>query len=177
MDYHAGALPAGDYDIAINGMDLANLNAMRFPYDVAGVDSNGHAVPPIHPDYSDGSITGTLYYESGSNCTQGLLEPGIPLASVHLAVDYDNDGVTDETWCVSTDLLGHFRFDDLHPGTYSITVDTGTLPLGAGVVCDSDGAGTPNSVSAKLTMCARSKTCIFGYRLLGNNHLLGDLSR
>jgi hypothetical protein len=151
-------------------MDLGNLNAMRFPYDVAGVDVDGNAVTPIHPDYTDGQITGTVYYESGGNCTQGLLELGIALSTVNLAADYNGDGVADETWCAATDLLGHFCFGGLHPGAYTVTVDPLTLARGCSVVCDTDGSGTPNTVKTTLTMCARSKALMFGYKL-GNGLL------
>ncbi|HVZ42056.1 MAG TPA: carboxypeptidase-like regulatory domain-containing protein [Candidatus Kapabacteria bacterium] len=174
MDYHADALPAGTYDINIGGMDLGNLNALRFPYDVSGVDADGNVVTPLHPDYSDGSITGTVYYESGNNCTQGLLELGIPLASVHLDADFDGDGISDDSRCATTDLLGHFCFSGLHPGTYVVTVDPELLQHGTTPVCDTDGAGTPNTVTARLTMCARTLPVVFGYRL---NHLLGALER
>jgi hypothetical protein len=175
MDYHADALPSGGYDVAIAGMDLGNLNALRFPYDVSGVDADGAPVTPIHADYSDGSITGTVYFESGGNCTQGLLELGIPLATVRLAADYNGDGATDETWCTASDLLGHFSFGNLHPGAYTITVDAGTLPLGCGTTCDSDGSSTPNKVCASLSMCSRSFCCVFGYK--SGHGLLGALER
>lgn len=172
MDYHADALPAGIYTVAISGMDLANLNAMRFPYDVAGVDASGNTVTPIHPDYTNGVISGTVYYEASNNCSQGLLELGIPLAVVQLSVDYNGDGVTDAVVSTVTDLLGHFNFTGLHPGAYSVTVDKATLALGIDVICDSDGEATPNQIRTNLTMCSRSMSFLFGYRL---NHLLGQL--
>lgn len=174
MDYHADALPAGIYTIAISGMDLANLNAMRFPYDVAGVDAGGNIVPPIRPDYTNGTITGTVYYEASTNCSQGPLELGIPLAVVRLTADYNGDGITDATWSDVTSLLGTFSFTGLHPGAYTVTVDRATLALGIEVICDSDGEATPNQVRTTLTMCSRSMSCLFGYRL---NRLLGELSR
>lgn len=174
MDYHADALPAGIYTVGIAGMDLANLNAMRFPYDVAGVDAGGNPVSPIRPDYTNGSITGTVYYEAGTNCSQSLLELGIPLAVVTITADYNGDGITDATSSTTTSALGNFSFTGLHPGAYTVTVDRATLALGIEVICDSDGEATPNQVHTTLTMCSRSSSCLFGYRL---NRLLGDLSR
>ena len=50
MDFHADALPAGIYEIRLDGMDLSNLNAWRFFYSVLGVDSDGNPVPPLRPN-------------------------------------------------------------------------------------------------------------------------------
>lgn len=173
MDLHADTLPAGSYEVVVSGMDLSSLNALRFPYDVAGVDVDGNAVTPIHPDYTNGSISGTIYYETGGNCTKGFLEVGIPLASVELTVDYNDDGITDDSWSTTGNLLGQFSFSNLHPGDYTVTVDFGLLPLGAFVVCDSDGAATPNVVEGTLGMCSRSLSPVFGYGLSEGNGLLG----
>lgn len=171
MDYQAASLPAGSYQVAISGMDLGNLNAVRFPFDVTGVNSSGVAVTPLRPDYTDGVISGKLYYESGTNCSQSLLELGIPLTVVHLAADYNYDGIVDEIKATVTDLLGAFSFTGLHPGNYTVMADDVTLILENTPVCDSDGVATPNTISTTLTMCSRSRSYLFGYRLLGDQML------
>ncbi len=166
MDYHVDALPSGIYEIAISGMDLGNLNAMRFPFDVAGVGADGNVIPPIRPEYTNGTISGTAYYESGGNCAQGFLELGLPLATVDLEADYNGDGIIDETRSTLTDLLGQFSFTGLRPGTYKVTVDKALLLLNTVPVCDTDGVDTPRVVQGKLTMCSRTLNWAFGFRLL-----------
>jgi len=176
MDYHADSLPSGSYDIVVSGLDLANLNAMRFPYDVAGVNASGVVVTPLRPDYTNGSIAGSVYLELGSNCSRGTLEPGLPLVTVRLAADYNGDGVTDQAMRTTTGLTGGFSFSGLHPGVYTITIDILTLQPDILVVCDSDGTATPHTVSLTLTMCSRSANILFGYGL-GGDGLLSDISR
>jgi hypothetical protein len=53
MDYHADNLPAGTYELVINGLDLSNLNTIRSPFDILAVDSSGSAVTPLRPDYAN----------------------------------------------------------------------------------------------------------------------------
>ncbi|MBS1910685.1 MAG: hypothetical protein JST22_01740 [Bacteroidetes bacterium] len=180
MDYHASALPAGIYDIAITGMDLSNLNAFRFPYDVAGVDASGNPVMPIRPDYNDGSISGTIYLlsDNGSSGTAdpGSLDPSVPQTWVHLQADYDRDGITDEEWSMPVDIQGGYDFTGLHPGAYTISVDVTTLPPGTIAMDDSDGSTTPNSVKVSLTMCSHSALGLFIYRVFGDGGMLSDAS-
>ncbi len=176
MDYHADALPAGIYDLSITGLDLSNLNAIRFPYDVTGVDIDGNPVAPIRADYADGTIEGTLYPVTDSNCVRTAETPGIPSVAVTIFADYNNDGLTDATWSVTTDAAGTYRFRDLHRGSYTIMVDGASLPPGAVPACDGDGIGTPNVAQGVLTMCSRSITCDFGYRFTEHN-LIGVLAR
>ncbi len=164
MDYHADALPAGIYRIHASGVDMSNLNAWRLPYDAVGVDASGVPVSPIRPDYTNGVISGLVYYETSGNTSQEATEPGIPSITVILAADYDNNGSTDATLTTETDADGHYTFAGLRKGTYVITVDVGTLADDAVAVWDTDSLSTRNVVSGSLTQCTRTSVGTFGYK-------------
>ncbi|MBS1911965.1 MAG: hypothetical protein JST22_08275 [Bacteroidetes bacterium] len=168
MDYHADSLPAGVYQVKVVGVDLNNLNAFRFPLDALGVDSTGAPVLPISPDFSDGVVSGTIYYESGNNTTQDVGEAGIPSITINLAVDYNNDGVVDATLTTETDADGYFIFGGLSAGTYTLTVDLGTLADDVTPLTDPDGTATPSSSTFTLTMGSRTVVETFGYHRIND---------
>jgi hypothetical protein len=98
----------------------------------------------------------------------------LPLVTVRLAADFNNDGTTDQTWSTTTSVLGAYSFSGLHPGLYTVTVDAATLPPATGIVCDSDGDDTQHSVRTTLTMCTVSATANFGYEEL---NLIGAMQQ
>lgn len=168
MDHHADNLPAGVYQVKISGVDMANLNAWRFPLEALGVDSTGAPVLPIVADFNDGAVAGTIYYESTGNNVQDAGEPGIPSITVSLAADYNADGVADATFSTETDNNGTYAFNALKGGTYTVAVDLGTLSDDCAAVCDADGTATPSTVTCSLTLAARTQTKCFGYKRINS---------
>ncbi len=164
MDYHVDSLPAGIYRVRIAGVDMNNLNAFRFPLDALGVDSVGAPVLPIVPDYTDGVISGMVYYENSGDTTQDPDEPGIPSITVTLLCDYNNDGVIDGTYTTETDADGVYTFAGLSVGTYTVKVDLGTLSDDVSAVNDPDGTATMGVAKTTLTLKTKARTEPFGYK-------------
>lgn len=86
-DQQVSSLPAGVYQVTVEGMDLLNLNAMRFDYDLLGVTEDGRPVQPVLP-YSLGD---RVFFDSNQN---GIYDPG---------EDTNGNGVLDK----ETDLNGN----------------------------------------------------------------------
>ena len=108
-------LPSGVYHIHMQGMDLQNLNAWRFFYDVVGVcadgSSDGHANPckPLLQPYIIGD---TVWHDTNRNGLQDNGEAGIPGVVVELldgngqpVHDIDGNPIT-----AVTDAQGHYSF-------------------------------------------------------------------
>jgi len=168
MDYHADSLPAGVYQVKISGVDMSNLNGWRFPLEALGVDSTGAPVLPIVPEFSNGSIAGTIYYESTGNTAQDPGEPGIPSVTVNLSVDYNADGVIDATYTTDTDVNGAYTFSGLKAGSYTVSVDLGTLSDDVVSVFDTDGTSTPSTSMCTLTLASRVRVENFGYKRINS---------
>lgn len=163
MDYNVPTIERGTWELNVSGVDLSNLNAFRFPYDLTGVDSSGNPVAPLHADYTNGSVTGLLYYENTNDQSQSGTEPGIPTVTILLKADFNSDGIIDTTYTAETDANGNFTFSGLSKGTYTVVVDETTLVAGTTPVWDSDSA-TVNLVGCSLTMCGRTADVTFGYK-------------
>jgi hypothetical protein len=164
MDHHVETLPAGVYEVRIKGVDMSNLNAWRFPLDALGVDTTGEAVLPILPDLTDGSVAGSIYYESSGNVTQDAGEPGIPTVTVQLAADYNGDNAIDERLATETDTDGHYNFGSLKAGKYTVSVDLGTLSDDVTPMTDPDGVATPSSATCSLSVGQKTMVQVFGYK-------------
>ncbi|MBS1911967.1 MAG: hypothetical protein JST22_08285 [Bacteroidetes bacterium] len=164
MDYHVPSIERGIWELRVSGVDLSNLNAFRFPYDATGVDSNGVAIAPLSADFTNGTVTGLVYYENNGNNTQDANEPGIPSVSITLSCDFNNDGIVDTTLTTETNSSGQFTFTGLSKGTYTITVETSTLVPGTTPVWDSDSTATVNIVGCTLTSCSHTASATFAYQ-------------
>ncbi len=155
MDYHADALPAGIYTLRVRGVDLSNLNAIRAPFEILGVDSAGTPVPPLRPYF----ITGTIFVDLNGNGTKDAGEPGIGGVEVEL----DGGSVT-----FTTDSTGNYAFRNLEPGAHSVRIDTVSLDDQFLPSSDFDGVATPaseNVASVTLTAAVKNATMNFGYRV------------
>jgi hypothetical protein len=151
MDYHAASLPAGIYQVKISGVDMSNLNAFRFPFDVIGVDSLGDPVSLIRPF----TVHGKVFYDANSNGVQdGTSEPG--LEDVDLIISNGDTATTDSN--------GNYSFEDLEPGTYTVRVDPSSLGDGLSAVSDYDGINTVNSASVVIGQGQPDRNVFFGYK-------------
>ncbi|MGV8858300.1 SdrD B-like domain-containing protein [Rhodoglobus sp.] len=127
----------------------------------------------------DSSIADTVWLDLNKDGVQDVGEPGLPGIDVTL-VWFGPDGVAggtdDVTFVETTDANGHYLFDGLPEGSYTVTVDTDTLPSGVAPTFDAD-AGTnqptaattpsgvgPNSTTAVVLPAATDLDNIdFGY--------------
>jgi len=153
-------LPLGDYTVTVDTSTLP-LGVTPTPtYDPDGsADSvstttlNGNNVHDREQDFSYspilGSIGDTVWYDQngsgGDQTTQGS-EPGIPGVTVMLT---DSNGYTQTQ---VTDGSGNYLFDDLFLGTYTVTVDTSTLPPAYSPVSTHDGTDGGNDSQSVTTI-------------------------
>jgi len=80
-----------------------------------------------------------------------------------VAVDVNGDTIPDYTVTVTTDINGAYLFDNLIPGTYTITVDNADLPAAASPAVDPDGTGTPHTAGVVLPAGTDNDVTDFGY--------------
>lgn len=118
-DYHVDdLLTAGTYHIRIEGLDVHNLNAWRFDYDVLAVCDDGTPCNPILRPYLVGD---TVWYDSNGNGVQDAGEPGIAGVTVELL---DGNGAVLAT--ATTDADGQYSFE---VEGYLMDPDTGEVIL------------------------------------------------
>src|SRR5262249_47049025 len=111
MDYSTSSpIPAGIYQVRIQGVDMANLNALLLPGRVLCVDQNGVPCKPLRPFL----IGDTVFLDSNGNGVQDAGEPGIPFVIVDL---YDENGVF--VTSTTTDADGHYTFE-VEAFTYTV---------------------------------------------------------
>lgn len=102
-DYHpAEVLLAGVYQVHVSGVDLSNLNAWRFQYDVLGVTPEGDPKPMPKP-YLVGD---TIWYDADGDGSQDWGEAGIQGVTVNLL---DSKGYVIGT--ATTDATGYYEFE------------------------------------------------------------------
>ncbi len=184
-DLLADSIPAGVYELQVNGMDLQNLNGFHLDYDLLGVDEDVDPTPELQPfrlkgtvcwtevqngngggggndggwGHGNGSGAGNRYDTS----TCATLMSGV---RVWIAADYNDDGVVDAYFCDTTDSYGRYSLDNARAGTYTVHVDTTSLPSGvSGVGTDCDGASTRHS--ATVTISTNNQDSVY-FRYNGN---------
>ncbi len=132
------ALPMGTYTITVDTDTLPDGYSSTSTHDGTDGGSDDQSTATLTPDAPDdfdqdfsypplGSIGDTIWGDldlsGGDQSTQGS-EPGLDGVTVSLT---DENDVTITT---TTSITGYYLFDDLPLGTYTITVDTDTLPDG-----------------------------------------------
>ena len=166
MDYHADSLPAGTYIIRTDGVDLSNLNAWYFEYDVRGVPS--------------ASIGDRVWYDINGNSIQDAGEPGLNGVVVSLYRD-NGDGVcdTDTDTPLGSQITsgdGDYDFLGLGAGNYCVGVDESTLPAGfSWTITTFNNPYTPSG-PYPLAESDDHDDADFGYDLVGGSSdlILGD---
>ena len=114
-----------------------------------------------------GAIGDTIWYDFNNNGLEDAGEVGIPGITVTLTGDLDNDGQNDDSITLQTDQNGHYQFDRLPEGQYTITVDPAGLP--GGMVASGDPDGVLDNTTA-VALGAGETTLIqdFGYTGTGS---------
>ena len=115
-------------------------------------------------ELADAGLGDRVWLDRNGDGTQDPGEPGIAGVTVYL--DLDNNGALDGGEpTTTTDTNGLYFFGGLAGGTYTVRVDTTTLPGGASPTYDLDGVGaTPHAASATLAAGATRTDVDFGYR-------------
>lgn len=139
-------LPAGDYTVEIDQSTVPDGLVATTPTDDSLSVANGETAATQAGFVPAASIGDTVWSELNGDGTQGAGEPGVPGVTVTL-VDPDGNVVATTV----TDADGMYSFDDLVPGTYTVEIDTSTLPAGTVIVSDPEGV---NDGSAVVTVAA-----------------------
>jgi fimbrial isopeptide formation D2 family protein/uncharacterized repeat protein (TIGR01451 family) len=115
-------------------------------------------------ELADAGLGDRVWLDRNGDGAQDPGEPGIGGVQVYL--DLNNDGVLDAGEPVTTtNALGQYFFGNLPGGTYTVRVDTTTLPGGVSQTYDLDGATvTPHAATASLAAGATRTDVDFGYR-------------
>ena len=186
-NYHFDHLPAADYTISVA---TGTLPAGATPtYDLDSATSSpdsttlytlgvGENTDRVDFGYTgSGAIGDTVWNDSNGD---GILDPdenGFAGVTVTLTGDLDHDGQADDTITTTTDENGHYSFENLFLGDYTVAVDPATLPAGNSQTHDLDDPhtttpNTPNSASVTLDAANPVNNDVdFGYNSKGT---IGD---
>ena len=142
-DAIAGSLPEGNYQLAIRGVDMANLNFLLLPSRVIACE--GTVCPEPRETFAIGD---TVFEDTDGDGVQDAGEPGIQGVQVNLLGEDGN--VIDTT---VSDANGNYSFS-VYPATYTVEVDSSNFgaPADSGAIgdrvwYDADGDGLQGPVS------------------------------
>ncbi len=163
--YGFGDLDGGVYNVTVDTGTLPA--ALAATYDLDG-GANSAATVPLSPGQNrtdvdfgyrgTASVGDRLWYDADGDGTQDIGEIGLSGVTVQLR---DSGGAV-----IATDVTdggGIYGFGDLDAGSYSVTVDTSTLPAGYGATYDLDG-GNDSAAAVPLTAGQTRTDVDFGYR-------------
>ncbi|MGV3723691.1 MAG: SdrD B-like domain-containing protein, partial [Actinomycetota bacterium] len=148
----SASLPAGVFQVHIEGMDLGNLNAFRFEHDVLGVDASGSPVQPLLPFLIGDTVFADL---GGVTGVQDPGEPGIPGVQVDLL---DENGFLVES--TTTDAAGVYRFN-VSAGSFSTFIAPENFVAGGPLA---GYCSTTGELLSRTVVDANVLTYDFGYR-------------
>ncbi len=157
-------LDAYDHKLGPSGLDLPPDDYVP-PLDVSHVDQTAGAVFSLTQTPLPIRIAGTVYEDADRDNTQDPADVGI--AGVTLGLyRYQGSGYADTGQTAVTDADGHYRFDDLLPGTYRIVQSqpSGYLSVGA----------TAGSVDGHGRGVVESENVITQIELLGGDDSVGN---
>ena len=159
-EYRFNFLPYVDYEITVT--PPTDLTHQAFDPDGASDNATMVILTPTQHEVltadfgyvGTGSIGDTIWQNLDGDSVQDAGELGLAGVTVTLTgVDVNGDG-TPDTFTTTTLADGSYAFTGLPPGSYTVTVDTSTLPGGATSMSPNfDPDGTPDSTtSATLTL-------------------------
>ncbi len=107
----------------------------------------------------NGTLSGTLWEDRDGDNVQDAGEPILANVTVKL-VGSDSSVVATTT----TDANGDYSFSGLGPDSYTVEIDSSTLPAGLAPSYDADGTATPNEATVAVAPGAGVGNVDFGYR-------------
>lgn len=156
-DYYVdGLLPAGIYQIHLNGLDISNLNAWHLPFEQVCIREDG---APCVPALKPFKIGDTVWNDANGNGVQDAVEAGIAGVTVILL---DSNGIPVPNGVVVTDANGQYTFG-IDAGVYSVKVAPSNFEPGgalAGYASTTGGEVQTNTVVDDNVL-----TYDFGYRV------------
>ncbi len=158
-DYLFDNLPEGDFSVTVDPASLpAGLNQTFDADGTATANTSLVTLSPTSPSNLDqdfgyagaGSIGDTVWFDIDNSGTAAADagEPGI--AGVDVIIVWTNPQGPDATFTATTDADGMYLVPNLPEGSYTVTVDTATLPGGMTQTFDVDGLGSPDSSAVVL---------------------------
>lgn len=175
-----GRIPAS-YKVVVNTATLpAGLTAPTYDFDGVATASNtsvtlasGAGSNNLHFGYrGTGTAGGVVWFDQNTNGVKTGQEPGFGSVTVTLALDWNNDNVTDFTATTATNAPGFYSVANLPAGKYTVRISTGSLPAGSTPTYDPDGTATANVATVTLAAGGTQSALNFGYK--GAN-TVGDL--
>jgi len=119
------------------------------------------------------SIGNYVWNDANGDGVRQTAEQGMPGVRVYLDLNHDNHYQTNEPSAL-TDSQGYYLITNLLAGTYTVAVDTNTLPAGASETYDLDGVSTTNKVSSVALAAGTNRLdCNFGYRYISPTLVTG----
>ena len=164
-NYLFAGLPAGAYTVVVDGSTVPASLAQTFDLDGTLDNRASVALGPSEDrsdvDFGYGRVFSTLgdrvWLDQNGDGVQDAGEPGINGLLVTLL-----DGSGNPVATQVTSIDGNYRFFQLLPDTYTVTVDTGPL-TGLVPTFDLDGLGTPNAAARVLGSAENPVDVDFGY--------------
>ncbi|MCA9933014.1 MAG: hypothetical protein KC415_03785, partial [Anaerolineales bacterium] len=124
-----------------------------------------------------GIIGDFVWLDGNGDGNQDSAEPGIADVRVWLCNSTPCDAST-AVLTTTTDYEGYYSFINIGAGTWTVTVDTATLPTGLTPTYDLDSNTTSPDSETAVTLAAAGDSNLnadFGYRYFGNNSLSGTV--
>jgi hypothetical protein len=159
MDAATTSVPAGTYELRIQGTDMSNLNALRLPSEALCVSDNFVPCTALRPFLVGDTVFRDL---DGNGIQSGAGETGIPGVTLELVGSL---GIVITT--ATTDANGHYSFP-VDAGTFTVRIASSNFAPGGAL--DGTIATTPNQ-QTETVVNDNVLTYDFGYR---GNGSIGD---
>jgi uncharacterized repeat protein (TIGR01451 family) len=172
-NYLLAGLVAGTYTVRVDAADVSAVNVGYGPsHDLDGVSTShvatvalAGAQDRVDADFGyrvGASVGDRVWVDLDADGVQEAGEPGINGVRVYLDLDNDNAYDAGEPNTV-TSVDGSYYIGNLDSGTYTVRVDTGTLPAGVTQTFDPDG-GLDHESAVTLIAAEHRGDLDFGYR-------------
>ena len=166
-NYSITNIPAGNYTVRVDDTSLPggltptyDLDGIATPNETAITIVGGETRTDVDFGYQGNvSIGDRVWNDANGNGIQDPGEPGITGVKVQLLDDSGNPITT-----TVTGADGHYSFDHLYEGTYTVQIDTTTLPAGSTETYDLDGIDTPDAATVFVPGGTAETDVDFGYQ-------------